>query len=672
MPILGVPLALIGLTALPVLTAIYWLRTRFRRQEVSSLFLWSLVAQAHGGGRRATRLQTPLLWLLELLALLLLAIAAAGPHVPRADRVVPVVVVLDDSFSMSAITQDGRSTRDAGIDAVMQELGRLGPFTARFVIAGPTPALQEGAISRLADIESVIGGWRCESTSSSIGPAVALAREVGGPDCRVLVISDHTSPDAQSRDNESNAEQEEQTEQEATVVSTAGPADQAGRLRWRAVGRTHRNAAIVNAVRSTDPQRDQVLLEVANYSDEPYNVTLTLSAATQIDNADSPQSDVLLGPARVIDQRVLDLAAHETRRLRLVPPKKDETLIAQLEDDALAADNRAVLLPPAHEPLPVRVSIKDKVLAKAVKSAVQASGVASLESVDPRLLITDRVGLTLPSSSTASNTTPDTTNAVDEQPAPIAPWRVEFEVPQAESIDAYLGPFVIDYNHPLASGLSLTGLVWAAPTADAGLPAVGRAVVSAGDVSLITERDLSGDARALRIRLRADRSTLLSSSAWPVLIANIIDWQRAELPGLSRVNAMPGMPVKLMPTSPVDHVEVMYHPLSGASSDEAARRIDIYNNTAVLSTDRPGIYRVSAGDEIYRYTVNALSPEESDTSQAATSEHGLWNDERALRTDYRGLAWILGLAALGLLALHAWLQYRPSGPSPAAISEATA
>ncbi len=667
MPILGLPLALIGLAALPALTAIYWLRTRFRRQEVSSLFLWSLVAQAHGGGRRATRLQTPLLWLLELLALLLLAFAAAGPRIPRADRVVPVMVVLDDSFSMSAVQDDGYTVREAGVDAITQELGRLGPFTARFVVAGPAPTLQEGAISRLADIESNIGDWRCESTSSSIGPAVALAREVGGPDCRVLVISDHPSPDAQTPGEGSEAEQE------ATVISTNNTTDQAGRLRWRAVGQPQPNAAIVNAVRSTDPQRDQVLIEVANYSDKPFSATMTLSASAGADSKTGLQSDTDLGQSRVIDQRTLDLAAHETRRLRLVPPKKSETLIAQLDDDALTADNRAVLLPPAREPLPVAVSIQDPVLFKAVRSAVQASGAASLETNQPRLMFTDRVrqGPASPPTDSEIDTATTSATSPDDRAATPVPWRVEFEVPEAEAIDAYLGPFVIDYNHPLAAGLSLTGLVWAAPTTESGLPVVGRAVVSAGDVSLITERNLSGDAKSLRIRLRADRSTLLSSAAWPVLIANIIDWQRVELPGLSRVNARPGMPVRLRPNTPVDYVEVMYHPLSGALTEEAVKRIEVFNNVAILNSDRPGIYHVSAGAESHLYTVNALSPEESDISMAVTAEHGLWNDERALRTDYRGLAWILGLAALSLLALHAWLQYRPTGPSSAVNSEAT-
>lgn len=671
MPIFGVPLALIGLAALPALTAIYWLRTRFRRQEVSSLFLWSLVAQAHGGGRRATRLQTPLLWLLELLALLLLALAAAGPLIPRADRVVPVMIVLDDSYSMTSVRADGQTFRQSGVDAVRQELSRLGPFVARFVVAGSEPALHEGSVTRLSQIDSAVEDWRCESASSAIGPAVALAREVGGPDCRVLVISDHTwADDPMPADEDTPGDSQE------TATPTTDTAQLTGRLRWRAVGESSHNAGIVNAVRSTDPQRDDVLIEVANFSDKPHKVDLTLSVATNpigASEADRKVEDAI-GPARVIDQRTLDLAALETRRLRLTPPAKDEILIAQIEDDSLMADNRIVLLPPAREPLRVGMSLKDPVLSKAVRSAVLATGVAEIRTDRTELVFTDRIQTApaITSGAPASPTLNESAPGVDAAPArSTAPWRVEFETPDAAEVDAYLGPFVIDYTHPLAAGLSLTGLVWSAPHAQASLPTPGRAIVSAGDVLLISERDVASDGKALRIRLRADRSTLLSSAAWPVLIANTIDWRRAELPGLSRVNARPGMPVRLNLKTPIDHVSVTYYSLDGTPSDEPANRIEMRDNTAVLSAVRPGVYHVAAGDEIHAYTVNALSPEESDISHAVSSENGLWNDERALRTDYRGLGWILGLAALALLALHAWLQYRPSGPTPAVISEAT-
>jgi len=105
------PLALIGLASIPVLVAIYVLRNRFRRRTVSSLVLWRFRTQSQMGGAKIHRLRLPLLFFLELLALVLLVAAAAGPRwkSPQAER--PLIVVLDDSFSMRAV-DGGLSARD--------------------------------------------------------------------------------------------------------------------------------------------------------------------------------------------------------------------------------------------------------------------------------------------------------------------------------------------------------------------------------------------------------------------------------------------------------------------------------------------------------------------------------------------------------------------------------
>src|SRR5207237_8418944 len=78
LPVFVTPWALAGLLALPALAAIYYLRTRFRRQPVSSLMLWLHQREAREGGLRVQRLQTPLVFFLELAALPLLPLAAAG------------------------------------------------------------------------------------------------------------------------------------------------------------------------------------------------------------------------------------------------------------------------------------------------------------------------------------------------------------------------------------------------------------------------------------------------------------------------------------------------------------------------------------------------------------------------------------------------------------------
>ncbi len=77
---LGFPWGLVAALALPALVAIYFLIGRSRRQVVSALFLWENQKPSPRGGKRFERLSTPLLFFLELLALLLLTLAAILPQ----------------------------------------------------------------------------------------------------------------------------------------------------------------------------------------------------------------------------------------------------------------------------------------------------------------------------------------------------------------------------------------------------------------------------------------------------------------------------------------------------------------------------------------------------------------------------------------------------------------
>src|SRR5262249_35468230 len=122
LPVFVYPLAFFGLLALPALAAIYWLRNRHRRHVVSSLLLWADPREAREGGPRIRPLQTPLVFFLELLLLLLLVLAAAGPYVPSEQGARPIVVVLDDSFSMVAGGAD--SARNRAVTALREEFRR--------------------------------------------------------------------------------------------------------------------------------------------------------------------------------------------------------------------------------------------------------------------------------------------------------------------------------------------------------------------------------------------------------------------------------------------------------------------------------------------------------------------------------------------------------------------
>ncbi len=52
MPAFTYPLAWFAAITLPALVAIYYLRHRFRRQQVSSLLLWQMHRESREGGRR--------------------------------------------------------------------------------------------------------------------------------------------------------------------------------------------------------------------------------------------------------------------------------------------------------------------------------------------------------------------------------------------------------------------------------------------------------------------------------------------------------------------------------------------------------------------------------------------------------------------------------------------
>ena len=105
--VLTSPLVLLGLSALPLLAAVYWLRSRSRRAVVSSLAFWTDQRSPRRGGLIIHRMQTPLSFFLEFLAITLLVVAAAGPAVLKRDVVRSLVVVLDDSYSMLAASGDG-------------------------------------------------------------------------------------------------------------------------------------------------------------------------------------------------------------------------------------------------------------------------------------------------------------------------------------------------------------------------------------------------------------------------------------------------------------------------------------------------------------------------------------------------------------------------------------
>ncbi len=341
------PLMLSAFSAVPALIAIYLLRNRFRTQVVSSLILWIDQRRARQGGLQISRIQAPLLFLIELLIIILLVLAAAGPLIKAGSETRVFVIVLDDSFSMLA--GDGTTARQRAVEAVVRLLKESGRFNARFIIAGKQAQLLGTSARTISQANELLEQWRCLSGTADLSRAVALAAELAGRTARILVVTDHKA--------EVDFEQ--------------------GRLEWWSFGKPLANVAFVNATRTRADDKERCLLTVANLSDKSARTTLTI---------------LLLDKSQKLLEKSLELEAGSESRIFFEPQAGTGALRAVLGDDALDIDNEVILLPEQDRAVRLQVSIKDEALESAVKRAVDATKLAVQSSIEPDILITDSAG----------------------------------------------------------------------------------------------------------------------------------------------------------------------------------------------------------------------------------------------------------------------------------------
>jgi Aerotolerance regulator N-terminal len=344
-PFLAYPLALIALASVPALAAIYILRNRFRRRPVSSLVLWRFHVQSKSGGAKIHRLQLPLLFFLELLALLLLVTAATGPrwNLPQLQR--PLIVVLDDSFSMRAV-HDGISAQARAKTFLEKLFRRQPPPSTRLILAGPEPNSLGATVRNWREVDASLSQWKCWSPDAAIDRAVTFASELGKQQANILVLTDHKPADPK----------------------IANP-----RLEWHAFGSPEDNVAIVNATRSAFGDQDRCLLEVVNFSNAARTTKLALQTGTN-----------------AAQGSLLSLGARESQRLVFNIPSSAPALRARLEPDALAADNEVQLLPPIRRRVRVQVGLTNLISADLANRTLAATGLRAAISENPELVISER------------------------------------------------------------------------------------------------------------------------------------------------------------------------------------------------------------------------------------------------------------------------------------------
>ena len=614
-----------GLVALPLAVAIYWFRQHRPPRPVGSLLLWRREQPAHRQGRRVERLRAPWLLALELLILLLLALAAGGPRLEWTTTRRPLVVVLDDSFSMRA--GGNGSPRQQAADAlleVVEDGRRHGPVT--LVLAGE----ESRVLAQDLEPEEVaprLEGWRCGAPAADLDRALARARGLGGDLARRLVLSDRP-PEVEPRE---------------------------GDLEWWSFGEPRSNLAVTAAVRSGADSKAQILVEVSNFGSGRRARELTVEV---------PAAE---NRSTVLAVETFDVAAGGVERRRLaVPAEADLRLLLGGEGasgDALGIDDRVWLPAPRDPPVRVALDLESATTRGLIERVLEATGRVRWVDDDAELWITDRSvddpggfaddpggSVDDPGGSVADS---DVATAVSDGTARQT-WRVEL-VDRAPT-SAYLGPFVLDHRHPLTEGLDLAGAVWAAGQ----LPEVvddATVVIRVGDRPLLVDRGGPEEAHHLTLAWNRELSTLDRTTDWPVLWWNLVRWRAAERPGVRPSATRLGAPVRWVREAPGGVVAWRRPELPEQRFEDPPRVVE-------LAAESVGLHHLSDGSGGWTFAVNALAPAESDLRQTASGRWGAWLElEESWGRQRRPGSWIPLILALGLLGLHLALTSPHRGES---------
>ncbi len=343
MPFFMSPAAFWGLLTTLVLAAIYFFRRQSRTVKVSSLMFFSRIRHSAEGGRRLTRLQTPLILLLEICVLVLLVLAAANPRVISGEKLISVVLVLDDSLSMSVNAPE--SPRKAAIDYLENSFFDMAAYRFTLIRTGMHPEVIGRHDMAGNEAAMLIDNWRCNSPAADILMALRYVAESLPPDALVFVITDQ--PPAENLNS---------------------------KARWLAFGRSLPNQAITAVSRYALGDVDRCFVEFTSFASQPAELN----------------AEILLPESGTVIERIAEtMPPRATRRFRFALENTSARVMIRIKNDPVTFDNVAWLLPVRPAPVEVELHFASEYRRKFVDRALASTGLARVVASSSQLLLTD-------------------------------------------------------------------------------------------------------------------------------------------------------------------------------------------------------------------------------------------------------------------------------------------
>lgn len=565
------PWGLTALAAIPVIMVIHLYHRRFPPLVVAGLHLWSAETRKTNPGRRREKLPVTASLLLELLAALLLALVLAEPHFSGMNQAVHLVAVLDGSASMSARPPetDGISFRDAAVAELEQRANRLPRGSVvTLILSGRRPVMLAGPAIPWADAKPKLAGWQPRQPRHSFEPAWDLGLQLVEHSGRLLFLTDQLPPESPSRTR--TASDRESTDR--AIVPE--------RMEWVSVGRRLDNLAISAARWTFDAEtgRGKIFIRVQSHARQPTNFDLVgrsgeksvfrRSATLAERGASSFEADVPGG----LEQLAVELAA---------------------ADDGLALDNRVELIEPQARIVTAALALTSGDAARSVRRVLEAIPEVQFGEPAAAHLVFAAAGA-LPESN------------------PRRWWAgfgpISTEQAALDAAKDLAGLYLIDKREPLVEGVLLNGVVWGGAQP---VPSSVTPLVSSGNLPLVAR--LNGT-RTVGYLFNIDlaRSNLPESPDWPIILTNLIELRRENLPGLARWNYRLGEEVRFRLFEGEGAASAATHPLA-LIHDGKSKPIGRTSLVELPPLEETGVYELQdAENRIGRFAVNFFDSEESD------------------------------------------------------------
>ncbi|MEF8855982.1 MAG: VWA domain-containing protein [Haloplanus sp.] len=180
------PLGLAALLAAAPVILLYLVQPDPRRIELPTLRLLLEDDERDASNPLLERIRRSLLLLLQLLVIVALAVALAGPYVTvsESQTVEETVIVLDGTASMGVQTGDG--TRFSAAVAAARE-STTGTNSVVFAGSESRIALRSGGAD---EVDQTLDDLSVADTPGDLGAAISQAASIAGENARIVVLSD--------------------------------------------------------------------------------------------------------------------------------------------------------------------------------------------------------------------------------------------------------------------------------------------------------------------------------------------------------------------------------------------------------------------------------------------------------------------------------------------------